>query len=194
MVSLSAMGQAMRQQGFTTNRYGETIDAGVSSITNVGSFATKTNGFTVNSSGNVTLQDMLAKGNIGTIGTFAAVGQSSLAGVTYTGFGSIWNTITASSAATNFFVNFATNRYRITVANTNINLTFSNIIAGATTELRLDNTTGTVSGVLKLPAGVRTNGNVLLTITNGIAKRFLFDSIDGTSTNIDVTDAGFYRP
>lgn len=83
---------------------------------------------------------------------------------------------------------------RIFTANTNANLTITNIISGRSVTLAMNAITSTVNCTVKFPANVLTNSSLVLTVTNGTMRIYNLIPLDGTDpTNIIVTAGDVYR-
>ena len=108
------------------------------------------------------------------------------------GFVTPMPTLAASSQQTNYTISMQGDAQIIT-ANTNANLTLTTPAAFASTTVLFNCITSTVDCVITLPANLLTNVNLNLRVTNGWAKALNFFSIDGSSTNILVSDSALYH-
>lgn len=103
------------------------------------------------------------------------------------------NTVATATSATNYLADFATPTLHIFTANTNANITFTNLAAGKNYDLIVDAVTSSVPCVVSFPANCLTNVNLNLTVTNGTLRIYNLFAIDGSTTNLTICDAVFRR-
>lgn len=94
------------------------------------------------------------------------------------------------SAATNYTLTFGARWPVIVTANTNANISFAGIAAGMNGSIIFNAVTSSANCLVSIPANLITNVNLNTTVTNGWVKVLNFYCIDGTTTNIIVTDGG----
>ena len=131
--------------------------------------------------------------NSGIYGSFVASNLTASAAVIATnGVVVPMPTLAATSNQTNYTVSMLGNA-QIFGANTNANLTLTTPAALASTTVLFNCVTSTVDCVITLPANLLTNVNLNLRVTNGWVRALNFYSLDGTSSNILVSDSALYH-
>lgn len=103
--------------------------------------------------------------------------------------------IAAASSQTNFTLSFTNSEQVLFSGNTNVNVSFADLVVGGSLTWRVDAITSSVNATVTLPATVVTNSGLVLTVTNGTARVFHAGLPYGAlvTSNLWITGGDAYR-
>jgi len=103
--------------------------------------------------------------------------------------------VAPTSSQTNFTLSFTNSEQVLFSANTNVNVSFTDLVTGGSLTWRVDALTSSVNAVVTIPATVVTNSGLILTVTNGTARVFHASIPYGAlvNSNLWITGGDVYR-
>ncbi len=103
--------------------------------------------------------------------------------------------LSPTSQQTNYLITLQPNgaKYVLYTANTNANLTLTNLAAGYGASIFFNAITSSVNCSITLPSSLLTNYFYNASVTNGQGEWHNYESLDGSSTNITVISGGLQR-